>query len=101
MQLRHIGSQAKHALNLPIDQQAWAGMLRSACSAGVTKCALAARINLCRPVLVALLGLPDVAFAGTIIGVPGPVAGVGLLPVLAVAGGALWLVRRFSSRRQQ
>ena len=52
-------------------------------------------------VSVALLGLPDVAFAGTIIGVPGPVAGVGLLPVLAVAGGALWLVRRFSSRRQQ
>jgi hypothetical protein len=49
---------------------------------------------------VALLGLPGVAFAG-VVGVPGPVAGVGLLPVLAVAGGALWLVRRFSSRSQQ
>ena len=52
-------------------------------------------------VSVALLGLPGAAFAGPVIGVPGPVAGVGLLPVLAVAGGALWLVRRFSSRRQQ
>jgi hypothetical protein len=49
---------------------------------------------------VALLGLPGAAFAGAV-GVPGPVAGVGLLPLLAVAGGALWLVRRFSSRRQQ
>jgi len=53
-------------------------------------------------VSVALLGLPGAAFAGiAVVGVPGPVAGVGLLPVLAVAGGALWLVRRFSSRRQQ
>jgi hypothetical protein len=49
---------------------------------------------------VASLGVPGVAFAGAV-GVPGPVAGVGLLPVLAVAGGALWLVRKFSSRRQQ
>ena len=49
---------------------------------------------------VALLGLPGEALAGAL-AVPGPVAGVGLLPVLAVAGGALWLVRRFSSRRQQ
>jgi hypothetical protein len=51
-------------------------------------------------VSVALLGLPGAAFAG-VAAVPGPVAGVGLLPVLAVAGGALWLVRRFSSRGQQ
>jgi len=51
-------------------------------------------------VSVALLGLPG-AFAVEVVGVPGPVAGVGLLPVLAVAGGALWLVRRFSSRGQQ
>ena len=50
---------------------------------------------------VALLGLPGVGFAGSVAAVPGPVAGVGLLPVLAVAGGALWLVRRFSSRGQQ
>ena len=52
-------------------------------------------------VSVALLGLPGAAFAGFVAAVPGPVAGVGLLPVLAVAGGALWLVRRFSSRGQQ
>ena len=52
-------------------------------------------------VSVALLGLPGAAFAGFVAAVPGPVAGVGLLPVLAVAGGALWLVRRFSSGRQQ
>ena len=52
-------------------------------------------------VSIALLGLPGAAFAGIAVGVPGPIAGVGLLPVLAVAGGALWLVRRFSSRRQQ
>jgi hypothetical protein len=49
---------------------------------------------------VTLLGVPGAALAGSV-SVPGPVAGVGLLPVLAVAGGALWLVRRFSSRRQQ
>jgi hypothetical protein len=50
---------------------------------------------------LALLGFLDVASAGSVIGVPGPVAGVGLLPALAVAGGALWLVRKVSSRRQQ
>jgi hypothetical protein len=53
-------------------------------------------------VSVALLGLPGVAFAGVpVTGVPGPVAGVGLLPALAVAGGALWVVREFSNRRQK
>lgn len=34
------------------------------------------------------------------ISVPGPVAGVGL-PVLAVAGGYLWVVRRRRARRSQ
>ena len=47
----------------------------------------------------ALLGLPGAAFAARC--GSRSLAGVGLLPVLAVAGGALWLVRRFSSRRQQ
>ena len=50
--------------------------------------------------LAGLVGLPGAAFAGTV-HVPGPLAGAGLLPVLAVAGGALWLVRKYSSRRQQ
>ena len=48
-------------------------------------------------VSIALLGPPGAAFAGIAV----VVAGVGVLPVLAAAGGALWLVRRFSSRRQQ
>jgi hypothetical protein len=50
--------------------------------------------------LAGLVGLPGAALAG-LVQVPGPLAGAGLLPVLAVAGGALWLVRKYSSRRQQ
>jgi Flp pilus assembly protein TadB len=75
-------------------KQSW-GLSMRILSSNKTSAALAV-------VSVALLGLPGAAFAGiAVVGVPGPVAGVGLLPVLAVAGGALWLVRRFSSRRQQ
>jgi len=46
--------------------------------------------------------IPAVALAGEFptVGVPGPLAGAGL-PALAAAGGALWLVRKLSSRRQQ
>jgi hypothetical protein len=49
---------------------------------------------------VAWVGLTDVALAGpTTLAVPGPIAGAGL-PVLAVAGGALWVFRKLRSRRQ-
>jgi len=48
--------------------------------------------------LAGLVGAPGAAFAGLPTVVPGPLAGAGLLPVLAVAGGALWLVRKFSRR---
>ena len=50
---------------------------------------------------VALVGLTDVALAGTaaIAAVPGPIAGAGL-PALAVAGGALWLFRKLRNGRQ-
>jgi len=51
--------------------------------------------------LAGLVGLPGAALAGALTPVPGPLAGAGLVPVLAVAGGALWLVRKFSTRRQQ
>ena len=47
------------------------------------------------------VGLPAVAMAGAVVAVPGPIAGAGLLPVLAVAGGALWLLRKVSGRRDQ
>jgi hypothetical protein len=40
-----------------------------------------------------------VAFAQEAVGGPGPLAGAGL-PALAVAGGALWLVRKFSNRQR-
>jgi len=43
--------------------------------------------------------LPSVAFAQEVVAVPGPLAGAGL-PALAVAGGALWLVRKFSNRQR-
>jgi hypothetical protein len=46
-----------------------------------------------------MIGLPGVALAGISAVVPAPIAGAGLLPVLAVAGGALWLFRKVSSRR--
>jgi hypothetical protein len=39
------------------------------------------------------------SLAGSIIGTPGPVAGVGL-PALAILGGATWLTRRIRSRKQ-
>ena len=51
--------------------------------------------------LAGLVGLASTALAGALAPVPGPLAGAGLLPVIAVAGGALWLVRKFSTRRQQ
>ena len=44
--------------------------------------------------------LAQVIVPPNISGVPGPLAGAGL-PALAVAGGALWLIRKLSSRRQQ
>jgi hypothetical protein len=55
------------------------------------------------PALIAalpIIALPGMALAGSIV-VPGPLAGAGLLPVLAVAGGALWLVRKVARRRDQ
>jgi hypothetical protein len=42
--------------------------------------------------------LPGLALAGDLTPVPVPLAGAGL-PALAVAGGALWLVRKLSGRR--
>ena len=48
---------------------------------------------------LALIAVPGVALAG-ITAVPGPIAGAGLLPVLAVAGGALWLMRKVRARRR-
>jgi hypothetical protein len=49
---------------------------------------------------VALVGLTDGALAGiSVTPVPGPVAGAGL-PVLALAGGALWVFRKLRSPRQ-
>jgi len=46
-----------------------------------------------------LAALPGAAMASVPLGVPGPLAGAGL-PALAVAGGALWLVRKFSNRQR-
>jgi hypothetical protein len=43
-------------------------------------------------------GVAFAGFDGRV--VPGPIAGAGL-PLIAAAGGALWLVRKFSDRRRQ
>jgi hypothetical protein len=48
---------------------------------------------------VASVGLADVALAGALTAVPGPVAGAGL-PALAIAGGALWLFGKLRGRRE-
>jgi len=53
-------------------------------------------MNLIRIVCLASVGfaaLVEPAFAGAV-GVPGPVAGVGL-PALVLIGGAYWVVRKF------
>jgi hypothetical protein len=47
----------------------------------------------------AILGSAAPCLAGPVIGVPGPVAAVGL-PGLAVLGGVFWLCRKVNNRSQ-